>query len=552
MYTSGLRDQLAALKKYMAGRDGGGVTIEGRHKHIIFLSFGKAEARAFVCKGVADSWEESWQKAEMEFDKRMKRPHLDSLWLKVDVVTTVKEYPLAGFLNHVSQIKTNYFREGIAFDQRFRLAFLEQEMNGNVFLHWVKGQAVFRWDNINYYVKRNYGLNLLLGNDVVKRVYTFSTVSAFHDGSNLYPLGCDWLNNGRRYVSKLAPEILQSIICKSSQYLAGEVLKSGMFRYGYFPCFDREISHYNILRHASTTYSMIEAYEVTQSETLAAAIKLGLDYLVREIVTIDCGGVQRGFVVEKTDNNSIKLGANAAAVLALAKYIEVFSEDGYLSTIQQLARGILCFQRDDGSFVHVLNYPDLSIREAQRIVYYDGEATFALARLYSLDINPKWLKAVEQAFGYFIDNQYWRHNDHWLSYCSQELFLHRPKRKYLLFNLKNAEGVLDFCLTRETTYPTLLELLMACHKIISICKQRGMYLDIIAHFDQSKLLKAIHHRARHQLNGFMFPEVAMYFKMPKKVLGSFYIRHHAFRVRIDDVEHNLSGYCSYLQQGMSG
>lgn len=40
----------------------------------------------------------------------------------------------------------------------------------------------------------------------------------------------------------------------------------------------------------------------------------------------------------------------------------------------------------------------------------------------------------------------------------------------------------------------------------------------------------------------------MYYKAPHKILWAFYIRHHSFRARIDDIEHNISGYCSYYHQ----
>lgn len=531
--------------------------FKGKQKYIVFLSFGGEKSRAYVTKGIGNSVETAWKSATDLMKKKMKDTQQNPLWIKADIVAEAKEYSYADFMKYISGIKINYFREGIAFDRLFNVSFLEQEVNANAFIWEIKEGPRKRkqmvWKNINFYLKKNSGKRYSMDESAAERIYTFRTIGFFHDGTKCYSLHNDGLNTGRRRIEKLDEVLLREIIQRSSNFLADQVDERGEFRYGYFPRFDKTVPGYNILRHASTVYAMIEAYEYNQTQKLKDSIQRALEYLLREGIRTFSEHAEAGkaaFVIEKLegDNSEIKLGANAAAILAFTKYAKVFNDDQYIPTAQALAEGIqFCQNEQDGSFVHILSVPDLSVKEKFRIIYYDGEAAFALMRLYDIDRDEGWLNAVEKAFAYFIDHEYWKHNDHWLSYCSYELVKHRPERKYIDFNLRNAAGILDFCLARETTYPTLLELLMATYSMTEKMKSEALYLEMLETIDYPKLIAAIEHRAAHQLNGLFFPEVAMYFKAPGSILWSFYIRHHSFRTRNDDNEHNISGYCSYLQ-----
>lgn len=194
---------------------------------------------------------------------------------------------------------------------------------------------------------------------------------------------------------------------------------------------------------------------------------------------------------------------------------------------------------------HVLHYPSLAVKQKYRIIYYDGEAALALLRLYQIDGDAKWLNAVKRLFEMFIEKDYWKHHDHWLGYCTNELVKVSPDAKYIEFGLKNASGHLEFIYNRETTFPTFLELLMSTYYLVGTAKENGFDELIDKNIDVKRLEEVIHRRADYERMGYFYPEVAMFFKNPERILGSFFIKHHGYRVRIDDVEHYVSGLVHY-------
>ena len=91
----------------------------------------------------------------------------------------------------------------------------------------------------------------------------------------MFPLKNNIQDNGRRD-TKLDKEELKQMIVSAGDFLTRNVHSDGKFTYGYFSCFDTEIKFYNMLRHASTLYSMCEVYELFPDEQLLQAIKRGI------------------------------------------------------------------------------------------------------------------------------------------------------------------------------------------------------------------------------------------------------------------------------------
>lgn len=468
--------------------------------------------------------------------------------IKIDVVTEKRSIDILSFIELITRTKKNYFRFGLSFDKTLSQAFLEQELNGNAMIQISpkNKRGYLHEANIQTYITMYRPDMNPIDFNKISELYLFSTKGYFFDGKQLFSLHYDELNHGRRDTPLNRKELCY-LVDSGQNYLTSLSKESGQFTYGYFSCFDKEIKFYNMLRHASTLFSMIEAYEFNPTLEAKKTIENGLTFLINNALYVDDTN-DIAYIIDGLDGNQeIKLGANAAAILAFTKYMDAFQDSTYLQISVQLANGILRLQHENGSFTHVLHYPSLKVKERFRIVYYDGEAAFALMRLYRIQKNEQWLQAVEKAFDYFIQEQYWKNHDHWLSYCTNELTMYRPLEKYFQFGLDNAKGKLHFIYHRITTYPTFLELTVATYKMIQRMKQTN-FAHLLNDFDEEYLIETIHTRAEYQRNGFFYPELAMYYKNPKRITGSFFIRHHSFRTRIDDVEHYLSGYIAYCEE----
>jgi hypothetical protein len=523
---------------------------------VLFFSWSDGQRRANVVSAAARTFVQAWDVGMERVSQAAGATGVDVQWLRVDWVENGEVTTWESLRNRLAQSKRNYFRCGLSLDKDFKHAFLETELNANAMLYGgaAHAHAVVNTKNFERYATIRHQVANVDFSDA-REVYVFSACGAFTSlqSQEVHLLHGTGLNAGRRLIEQLQPADVRSLVATSSRYLAGQVQQGGRFHYGRHPCFDRVIGAYNTLRHASSVYAMLEAWEVTQDNELKIAIDAALHYLVNELIkSVELpSGVRAAFLVDA--HAEIKLGGNGVCLLALVKYSQLTGSDEYLTLLEQLATGILFMQDADiGKFSHVLNFPELSVKQDFRIIYYDGEAAFGLMRLYGLTRDARWLEAVEKAFGYFIEAKHWNAHDHWLSYCVNELTRYKPLEAYYKFGIQNVAGYLDFVLERITTFPTLLELTMAAEQMISRLRQHAELNHLLADLDLDKFYRAMHTRAHYLLNGHFWPELAMFFANPSGIVGSFFIRHHAFRVRIDDVEHYLSGFVAYLNYLESG
>ncbi|MCR5257204.1 MAG: UDP-N-acetylmuramoyl-tripeptide--D-alanyl-D-alanine ligase, partial [Desulfovibrio sp.] len=190
---------------------------------------------------------------------------------------------------------------------------------------------------------------------------------------------------------------------------------------------------------------------------------------------------------------------------------------------------------------------DFSVKERSRVVYYDGEAVFGLLRCYAITHDKRLLESARRAFGHFIETEHWKHHDHWLSYAVNEMTRFLPEERYFAFGISNFKGYLDFVAGRETAYPTLLELMLAADAMLRRLQGMPKLRHLLRAVPMERFAEAMRSRAEHLLDGVFWPEFAMFFKNPARIADSFFIRHHAFRVRIDDVEHFLSAFIGYAR-----
>jgi hypothetical protein len=211
---------------------------------------------------------------------------------------------------------------------------------------------------------------------------------------------------------RLTQQALRDGAIAGGRYLLRHLYDDGRFGYEYTPSTDVDEAYgldYSLPRHAGATYFLSQVYGATHDTAFRDGARRALDFLAARQPGA-CANPARSCVV----NNEVRmadLGAAAMALLAVGEYEASTGDRTQLPWARRLAAFLLFMQKDSGDFCHLFDAMADKRDEKTKLLYFSGEAAFALAKLTAL-VGPhdsdytRWVGALDSALDYLTDKQY--------------------------------------------------------------------------------------------------------------------------------------------------
>jgi len=512
-----------------------GADPAGEAQYAAFISVSNGKSRAQVYSGIGKTVQNAWDAANKAAEKGVRSTKTAPMWVKLDLVFITVDSTYAELCERLAGLTPGFAHFGVSFDSKFKTALLESELN-SAGIYGYGQSAGIDLDALNAYLSAA-GRSTIAS--IPEKLTLFQSFGWFCDEANeVCMLKSSGPSYGRRDVAELDKDYVETLVSNAADYLAAQVHEDGSFLYALDPRDGAQSEDYNIVRHASAVWGLLTAYEANPSQTLSSAIDKAVNYLIAHVVYND----DKAYILDKT-SGEIRLGASGLALVVLTDHMRLLGHTDYTELCIALGNGIVSMQdKETGKFTHVLS-SDFTAKEDFRTVYYDGEATFGLTRLYGLTKTTKWLNAARRAGNYFVTQSYEDHCDLWIAYSMAELSKYVAEPAYYMLSLRTVQENLDRFETSAID-PSALEILMVTFETYDMLVQSGVTIN---GFDEQALFSAITARADRLLDGYVFPEYAMYFATPNSVLGAFMVREDGFRIRIDDIQHCISAYALYLR-----
>ncbi len=520
----------------------------------LFLSASDMKSRAITRHASADNPADAWTAAVDILKSSL--GSVNPTILRADWVVEQQSMTWTKFLSSVAQVRRNYYRQGLALDPEYKMAFIEPEINGNAMLYRDspidEPNGVFNEDSSNTYCRTRFNCAFPTP-DSSSNVIAFTTKGAF--ASDIEPnailLDGEGLASDHRPVSHLDSAAILKLARNGAAYFAKEIKNKDQFLYDRYPRFDKTVKMRVPLKHFNFIGAMLDVYATygrLGNSSLGAAITKALQYGIKNYLKyrIMPDGSEVVYIVA-SDDKDIRLGAGGAALLALAKHAVIMKTKKHTQLMEAIARGILSMQNADGSFAHAIDLNDYSVQPKVNVASFDGLATLGLLRLHALNGDQKLLDAAERAFNYFVANKTWQLHDPLMEHAVDAITRHLPKREYFDFGIKNFSDQLHSIWHRKFHYPRSLELLIAADNLLERMKTMPELSDLISKVNADDLHATLELQMKALIDAYFYPEFVMFFRHPEEVVDAFFLRHQAFRLLLLDMEFLLTGAIAYLQ-----
>jgi hypothetical protein len=211
---------------------------------------------------------------------------------------------------------------------------------------------------------------------------------------------------------RLTKETLLAGAVAGGRYLLRHLYDDGRFGYEYTPSNDRDEAYgldYSLPRHAGATYFLTQLFRATHDSTFGEGARRALDFLAARQPEA-CARPDRSCVANH-DMRVADLGAAAMALLAVGEYESATGDRTQMPWARRLAEFLLFMQKDNGDFCHLFDVFADKRDEKSKLLYFSGEAAFALAKLTAF-VGPgdrdyaRWVAALDRALDYLTDKQY--------------------------------------------------------------------------------------------------------------------------------------------------
>jgi hypothetical protein len=353
-------------------------------------------------------------------------------------------------------------------------------------------------------------------------------------------------------------ETLRASAVGAGRYLARAVGSDGKFRYEVDGATGEESGDYNLPRHAGATWYLAEVAAFSGDRTMKAAARRAARYLVEHHL-LDCGARRCIATAERAD-----LGSSALALLGFTKLVDSGVGPEFREEVALLAEFLRSQQRPDGEFQHLYDRAEKHPVDVQ-LLYYTGEAAFALSRAYHVTNDIHDLAAAKQALRHlvkpppwYIGWRYYWGAEHWTCHAMADLWDRAPDHKALKFCLDWMEFVRNTAVYGREPSPeydgaSTSGPFVPPQLVVSSCRLEAGVSTLsaarragVAPRELERLEEGLRGMTSFLLRSQFLPGPAHLMPDPDAMFGGFPASETDFHVRIDYPQHAAIGILNYL------